>query len=702
MSFPVFVSTPKGLEYLLEEELKSLGFPVSRVSPQGVFGDVELEMIYRVCLWSRLASRVHLILFEGPAHNKDELYQICRSFAWDSIFSADKTIAVTFHGESPAFRNTLFGAQVIKDAMVDFFRDKDNIRPSVERNSPQVLIHGYLKQDNITVSLDLTGYSLHQRGYRLDTGIAPLKEHIAAALLTRAHWQDLVTKGFALHDPCCGAGTLVIEAAMMAAHMAPGLLREDQSFQWWKGHDAACWDVLKQDAKQAIQVPDVRLLGSDSDASLLKSAKANAERAGVSDWVEWDDAPLAQAKPIQSTGLFITNPPYGVRLGEEADLVPFYRELGQVLHTHYQGWQVAVLTSSVVLAKAIGLRSHKQYTIYNGALLCKLYCFTLDASNQLFEASRPIPRSPGAAMFANRLQKNAQHLQKWAKRNHISCYRLYDADLPEYSFAIDLYQNHVVLQEYAAPNTIDPLLAEKRRLEAIQVIPEVLNIPKDHLMVKERRQQKGLNQYEKLSQKKQALIVTEGAARFEVNLTDYLDTGLFLDHRPLRLQFAALKPGMRFLNCFCYTATASVHAALAGALTVNVDLSNTYLNWALENFKLNKIDAAKHQFIQYDCLLWLKTTQDRFDVIFLDPPSFSNSKRMETTLDIQRDHEFLIEDALKLLNPGGVLYFSTNFRQFKLSPTLFANAEIKDITTSTIDLDFKRNQRIHHCFKITN
>jgi 23S rRNA (guanine2445-N2)-methyltransferase / 23S rRNA (guanine2069-N7)-methyltransferase len=700
MSFPVFVSCPKGLEYLLEEELISLGFSVGRVSPQGVFGDVSLDMIYRVCLWSRLASRVHLILLEGQALNKSELYVVCRAFSWEDVFSADKTIAVTFHGESSEFRNTLFGAQVIKDAIVDYFRDKNNTRPSVARNASEVLIHGYLKNDHITVSLDLTGYSLHQRGYRLDTGIAPLKEHVAAALLKRARWQQLAKQGFALHDPCCGAGTLVIEAAMMAANIAPGMLRTDQTFQWWKGHDPSRWDALLEEAKQAIQAPDVRLLGSDSDATLIKHAKANAQRAGVSDWVEWEAIPLALARPIQPAGLLITNPPYGVRIGDEATLELFYRELGSVLHAHYAGWQAGILTPSVTLARAIGLRSHKQYTIYNGALLCKLYCITLDATNQFFEAPRPMKRSEGASMFANRLQKNHAHLQKWAKREQISCYRVYDADLPEYSFAIDLYQDYVVIQEYAAPNTIDPLQVETRRQEAIRVLPEVLNIPKSHVIVKERKQQKGSQQYEKLDQKEQALIVTEGRAKFKVNLTNYLDTGLFLDHRPLRLQFASLKPGTRFLNCFCYTASASVHAALAGAMTVNVDLSNTYLSWAEENFKLNHIPVSRHQFIQYDCLEWLRITQDKFDVIFLDPPSFSNSKRMATTLDIQRDHEMLIENAMHLLTEEGILYFSTNLRSFKLSPKWAETEFVKDITPTTIDLDFKRNPRIHQCFKI--
>jgi 23S rRNA (guanine2445-N2)-methyltransferase / 23S rRNA (guanine2069-N7)-methyltransferase len=308
--------------------------------------------------------------------------------------------------------------------------------------------------------------------------------------------------------------------------------------------------------------------------------------------------------------------------------------------------------------------------------------------------------SSNAQMLLNRLEKNHNHLQKWAKKKHISCYRVYDADLPEYAYAIDLYNDYAVLQEYAAPSSIPVHKAEKRSLEVMQIVPRALGLDPGKLVVKKRKQQKGSDQYQKMDQTRHTMIVSEGQAKFKVNLYDYLDTGLFLDHRPMRLRFAELKPGTRFLNCFCYTASASVHAALAGALTTNVDLSNTYLRWAEDNFRLNHLDLSKHQFIQFDCREWMKITRDRFDVIFLDPPSFSNSKRMTDTLDIQRDHVSLVNAAMRLLNPDGVLYLSTNFRQFKLDPQLEEKYAVVDISSQTIDQDFKRNNKIHHCFKI--
>lgn len=701
MIYPLFVSCPRGLEYLLEEELKSLGLLITKVSPQGVYGEGSLSTLYTVCLWSRLANRVQLILFSGYADNDQSLLQLCRQFQWQTVFSVDKTIAIEFHGASEQIRNTMFGAQVVKDGVVDSFRKIDGKRPTVEKEQPQILIHAYLKKDVVTVSLDLMGYSMHQRGYRLKAGAAPIKENVAAALLVRAKWQELALQEYLFYDPFCGSGTLVIEAAMMAANRAPGLLRQDQSLPHWLGHKESVWQQIRSEALCQAKSLTSKLLGTDSDSKLVALAKANAELAGVADLVEFRVAEADEAPSLGDKGLLACNPPYGERLGEATQLVPLYQQLGKTLHAHYQGWKAAVITSDLLLAKAIGLRANKQYTLFNGAIECKLYCIDVTCDNEL-KGAKESPLSAHAQMLFNRIEKNFSHLQKWAKRNAISCYRVYDADLPEYAYAIDIYNDYAVLQEYAAPSSIPLHVVEQRSLDVIQVVPRALGFSSDKMIVKQRKQQKGTAQYQKMAQTQETMVVTEGKAQLQVNLYDYLDTGLFLDHRLMRLQFAQLKAGTRFLNCFCYTASASVHAALAGAITTNVDLSNTYLRWAEENFRLNKLATSKHQFISADCREWMKTTRDRFDVIFLDPPSFSNSKRMADTLDIQRDHVSLIQSAMRLLNPDGVLYFSTNFRQFKLDAKVLELFFIQDISAQTIDQDFKRNAKIHYCFKIMN
>lgn len=699
MIFSLFVSCPKGLEYLLEDEVKALGLNVTRVSPQGVYGEADIAVVYQLCLWSRLANRVQLILFSGDACNQQELYQLCRQYPWQTVFPVDKTLTVEFHGSSSHIRNTMFGAQVVKDGIVDYYQELLGTRPNVDREGSQIRLHAYLKNDNLTVSFDLTGYSLHQRGYRMEAGPAPLKENVAAAMLIRAKWPQLAAEGFDFHDPFCGAGTLVIEAAMMAAQIAPGLIREDQSLHHWVQHQPILWEKLREQARQQATPLAMKLHGSDNDAQLITIARANAERAGVSLLVGLNSATVENCRPTAEKGLVICNPPYGERLGDPKHLIPLYQQLGEMLHEHYQGWQAAVLTSNPLLAKAMGLRSSKQYTLYNGALECKLYCIALDETNQL-KNEKQASLSPAAQMLLNRLQKNYSHLQKWALRNQIDCYRVYDADLPEYAYAIDIYNDHVVLQEYTAPATIPAHKVERRSLEVHQVVPVALGVDAEHVVIKKRKQQKGTSQYQKIDQMGRTLVVKEGGAKFNVNLYDYLDTGLFLDHRLLRLRFAQLPPDTRFLNCFCYTATASVHAALTGVVTTNVDLSNTYLSWAIDNFRLNQINLSRHQFIQADCLVWLKTCKDRFDVIFLDPPSFSNSKRMSDILDIQRDHESLIKAAMRLLYPGGTLYFSTNLRHFKLADEINTQYTVRNISAETIDVDFKRNQRIHQCFTI--
>lgn len=697
MNYSLFISCAKGLEYLLEAETKALGLQVTRVSPQGVYGEANLTVIYQLCLWSRLANRVQLLLFSGNAHNEQTLYQLCNQFPWQTVFKADKTLAIEFHGTAKNIRNTMYGAQVVKDAIADHFKKLQGSRPSVDKENPQIRLHAHLRDEELTLSFDLTGYSLHQRGYRQQAGEAPIKETLAAALLIRAGWPELAGQNYALQDPFCGSGTIVIEAAMMAANIAPGLLRHDQSLIHWMQHQPSLWEKVRSLALTQVRAFHQKLVGSDSDGKLIRLAQQNAEKAGVARLVEFRQENLTDCRAQAPKGLLICNPPYGERLGDATQLIPLYQQLGSIGHHHFQGWQAAFLTTNPVLAKAVGLRVDKQYSFHNGPLECKLYCLRFSEANRLKNSDKD-SLSPAAQMLANRLQKNAQHLAKWARKNHIECYRVYDADIPEYAYAIDIYGGYAVLQEYAAPDSIPAHKVERRALEVLQVVPLALGIPADKMVVKTRRQQKGTAQYQKLTDSRKTLTVHEGQAKLKVNLYDYLDTGLFLDHRLLRNKFAALKPGTRFLNCFCYTASASVHAALAGALTTNVDLSKTYLAWAEENFRLNNINPSRHQFVHFDCLEWLKMAKDQFDVIFLDPPSFSNSKRMKQTLDVQRDQLVLIDAAMRLLKKDGQLYFSTNLRQFKLSEMVHARYEVKNISAETIDVDFKRNQRIHQCY----
>lgn len=306
--------------------------------------------------------------------------------------------------------------------------------------------------------------------------------------------------------------------------------------------------------------------------------------------------------------------------------------------------------------------------------------------------------------IANRLKKNFKHLSRWARRNQIDCYRVYDADIPEYSAAIDLYADWVSVQEYEAPKSIDSARAALRLNTILEVIPESLGIAPEKIVLKTRRQQKGLDQYEKQSDVGHEMAVSEGGLKFYVNLHDYLDTGLFLDHRTTRAMIRELAQGKRFLNLFSYTGSVSVYAAAGGAVsTTTVDMSKTYLQWAKRNFALNGLDSDGHEFVQQDCIKWLKAQagkKDCFDLIFIDPPTFSNSKRMDSVFDVQRDHVFLIDSAMKLMSHDGSLVFSNNFRKFKLDAGIESRFEVKDISAKTIPEDFRRNQKIHRCWII--
>ena len=424
-------------------------------------------------------------------------------------------------------------------------------------------------------------------------------------------------------------------------------------------------------------------------------------------------------------GLFVVNPPYGERLGEIKQLEPLYQEIGSILKARFNGWQASIFTGNTELAFNVSLKSHKSYQLFNGALPCKLFNFSVTperhfegqhASQQqhlgdsLKKALLPTPGewSEGATMLANRLRKNIKKLKPWVNKNNIHCYRLYDADLPEYALAIDIYDGEkkwAHVQEYEAPKTIDEAKSIQRLRDALAVLPEVLGVPSKQLSLKIRRRQKGSTQYEKQGTDGGFHEIQEGNARFLVNFKDYLDTGLFLDHRPIRQWIGENANGKQFLNLFAYTGAATVHAALGGATTsTTVDMSKTYLDWAKNNFELNKLSLEKHQLVRANCMEWLNKAleeQKKYELIFIDPPTFSNSKRMENVFDIQRDHVELINNAAKLLTKKGTLIFSTNFRKFKLDEAALTGLSIEDISRQTLSKDFERNPKIHYCWKLS-
>lgn len=714
-----FLSCPKGLEYLLADEMAGFGMTVTRHAPAGVWGQGALEDGYRACLWSRLANRVILHLATVDGRSGDALYEALHAMPWEEHLQISGRFRVVFIGQNEAIRNTQYGVQRVKDAIVDRLRKPSGVRPAVDTSDPDITVSVRLHRGEAQVGLDLSGDSLHKRGYRTEKGIAPLRENLAAALLLRAGWPELAKSGGDLVDPMCGSGTLLIEGAMMACDIAPGLARTEYGFSRWPGHDARLWEKLQTEAQERAQIGRrthrSRFRGYDENARVIATAWHNIQRAGLEDRIHVEKRTLAdfQNPSAADTGLILTNPPYGERLSERKALGPLYETLGEVVRSQAQGWELGVFTGAPELCHALGLRSHRQYKLFNGQLPAQLLLFTVAPENEARvrhpgEPDRVVPRIANperAEMLSNRLRKNLKQLGQWARKNNIECYRLYDADMPEYALAIDCYGEMVHVQEYAPPKSVDARAARERLGEALAVIPEVLGIDADHLVCKQRQRQAGKAQYEKQSASGQYFTVHEGGCALRVNLRDYLDTGLFLDHRPIRQWIQSKAKDKRFLNLFCYTGAATVHAGVGGAReTVSVDMSKTYLHWARENLRLNHLDDQHHRLVHQDCLQWLEGKPGQgerdFDLIFMDPPTFSNSARMEGVLDVQRDHPLLIRQAMARLAPGGVLVFSNNFRRFRLDASISEEFEVRDVTRQTIDKDFARNPRIHQCWEI--
>jgi 23S rRNA (guanine2445-N2)-methyltransferase / 23S rRNA (guanine2069-N7)-methyltransferase len=749
--YELFLTCPKGLEGLLAEEATALGLEDTREHTSAIRGNADMETAYRLCLWSRLANRVLLVLKRFPMKDAEDLYNGVLHIDWQEHLEAEGSLAVEFSGHGSGIDNTHFGALKVKDAIVDKLRTPDGARPSVDKLNPDLRVHLRLDRGEAILSLDLSGHSLHQRGYRLQQGAAPLKENLAAAILIRAGWPRIAAEGGALADPMCGVGTFLVEAAMIAADIAPNLKRERWGFSAWLGHVPALWRKLHDEAlaraEAGLAKPPLWIRGYEADPRLIQPGRNNIDRAGLSEWIKVYQGEVAtfEPRPDQNQkGLVICNPPYGERLGDEASLLYLYQNLGERLRQACLNWEAAVFTGAPDLGKRMGIRSHKQYAFWNGALPCKLLLIKVvpdqfvtgerrTAEQRQVEREQAEPEdtgtllapgkyekynkngnpikpaavvveqprlSEGGQMFANRLQKNLKLLGKWVRREGIDCYRIYDADMPEYALAIDLYQDWVHVQEYAAPKSIDPEKASVRLFDALAAIPQALGIDKSRVVIKRRERQSGTRQYERQSAQGQFLEVSEGGVKLLVNLTDYLDTGLFLDHRAMRMRIQREAEGKRFLNLYAYTATASVHAAKGGARsTTSVDLSRTYLDWARRNLSLNGF-SDKNRLEQSDVMVWLQASRDEYDLIFIDPPTFSNSKRMEGVFDVQRDQVQLIDLAMARLAPGGVLYFSNNFRKFVLEENLAERYAVEEITAQTIDPDFVRNSKIHRAWKI--
>jgi len=715
-----FVATvAKGLESLMVDELRSFEVENIKEGPGFVRFETELKHAYRACLWSRFASRILLELAQGSSIDGEELYKVVQSINWPEQFDIDRKFAVRFSGHNLEIRNTQFGALRVKDAIVDQFQELMGDRPSVDKVLTDVVINAQLYRDNVTIFLDLCGEPLHQRGYRQKAGAAPLKENLAAAIVARSGWD----KNSPVVDPMCGSGTLLIEAALMATDTAPALHREWFALTKLKNFDEKSWLALEEEAferhakgKKAFKH---QFFGWDLDPEVIKNARSNVQAAGVAGIVTFDEGnalnvvnPFAEQNALAASvsgeeaskepivGTIISNPPYGERMGEITSLTILFHRLGFIFKQQFPAWKLSLFTSNPDLLSLIRMRSSKKYKLFNGPLECELKNFEIgsNSSNQ----------SMPAQDFANRLAKNIKGLKKWAKREDLSCYRLYDADLPEYNVAIDKYDGYIMIEEYAPPKTMDQHKAVQRFYDVVAATAMVCEQNGDKIILKQRRRQTGREQYQRnrveVQQDDVQLTVEEYGARFLVNLTDNQDHGLLLDFRNMRKLIHNEAKDKRFLNLFAYTGAASVQAALGGAQgSVSVEMSSSNLDCAKKNFALNKSQGPWHQFVNEDPFKWLSNARGKFELILVNPPTFSNSRAMNNNFDVQRDHIGLLGKVSRVLDNGGTCYFTNNKRNFKLDEKALKDLGLKaeNIDKLSLPKDFERHSHIHNAWRIT-
>lgn len=710
-TFPLHVRTVTGLEPVLAEELVSLGArdvqPKSRVVT--CIGD--LSVLYGANLWCRTAIRVLRPLASFAAPDEKALYRGISAVDWTPWVRPDGTLAVDANVRSSFTTHSLFVAQLAKDAIVDAFRERTGRRPSVDLERPDCRIAVSLFQDMATVYVDSSGESLHKRGYRRKAGEAPVSETLAAGIVKLTGWDGTQP----LVDPMCGSGTFLIEAGLMLRNIAPGLFREEFGFERWSDFDEALWRRLREDARRAIRRDaKAELRGIDKDAAVVAVAQENVARAGLEGLVKIETGDFFTWSGMPETpGTLLMNPPYDERLPVD-NVAELFQKTGDRLKRAYGGWKAYVLAGNLEAAKYVGLKASRRIPLFNGSIECRLFEYELRALSPDAPAEAPRWRKDvrpeekpewkaKAETFANRLRKTFKHESKWAERTGVTCWRVYDWDVPELPFVVDLYGDRLHVAEIQRNHDHSPLEHTRWQELMVKTAAEVLGIASDKTYFKVRKPQQSGFQYTPHASTNEFVEVKEGGHTFLVNLADYLDVGLFLDHRNTRAMVEKEAKGKDFLNLFAYTGSFTVYAVAGGAKsTTTVDTSGTYLEWAEENLRRNGLLGPNHRFVRMDSFEYLERTAHQYDLVVVDPPTRSVNRSSERLFDVQADHVRLLHLVLLRVRPGGRVYFSTNYRTFQFDEAGLRHAvavDVEEITSQTVPQDFQRKPS-HRCWRI--
>lgn len=847
-----YASCPEGFEAALADELRGMGLrqvrPLKgRVAFAGSPADAE-----RACLWSRLASRIFVVLGRFACANAEDLYEATRSIAWERILRAGATIAVTARGTNDELRNSHFAALRVKDALCDRMLEVEGRRPNVDTDDPDARISLTLRGNRASIQFDLSGDPLFKRLPREATrthAAHVLRPDYAALACAQGNWQEICSAALTntkdamgdedtaapadgsvpangsvpadgsaladstaerpaptlpvLIDACCAGGGVVLEAASILADRAPGLERRNWGFQSWSEHDAATWRELLNEADRRAELAKgrvARIVATDPSGDAVACARRILKAAGLADRAIFAQPDLDKISRKLMMPACCGGEPRGFVFLDttETAISKMSRvlDLATSLHAGACGadpvramlstMPTVALTRDDLLIRTLGeparslrvMPNNEEaelavFSAANGAISAGEGNVaaedSMPAEDAVESSVAPSPATtlidlgdgkpcpiliPESEQFARRLRKVAKLRRKWAQREGVTCYRVYDADLPDYSAAIDLYEGSattpgrwLVIAEYAAPREVDPSLAEARLLDILTLAPRILQVDPDNVFAKARIRSRGGSQYGKQAggtspssqhgkggkprgtrsgsasnrpsqgagsgtpsdiRTRRLPLIEEGGLTFAVNFNDYLDTGIFLDHRITRGLVRDHARGKRFfLNLFAYTGTATCYAADAGVEeTVTVDLSNTYLDWAERNMEQNGFVGPNHHYVRADVMSWIRDmrqTRNRWDLIFCDPPTFSNSSKMgRRTWDVQRDHVELLVGLSRLLSREGEAIFSCNLRTFRpdIEELARAGVVLTDITDETIPEDFARNKKIHHCYLV--
>jgi len=710
-----------GLEAIVARELADLGYQSKTIQPGRMLFQGDLAAIPQSNIWLRAADRVLLRMGNFEATDFGQLFDQTYELPWHEWIGPDAEFPVSGRSIKSQLSSVPACQKIVKKAIVEKLKAAHGVDTLAE-TGPKYSVEVALLNNEATLTIDTSGPGLHKRGYRSLMGRAPLKETLAAAMVMLSYWKPERQ----LIDPFCGTGTIPIEAAMIGRKMAPGLNREFAA-EPWPQLSQDLWQNTRETARRmALPELPVRIIGTDIDTEALSLARYHAKQAGVEDDVHFQQKDFAETSSKQEYGCLIGNPPYGRRISEREEVRQLYRDMPEVFRG-LQTWSFYILTSHDDFEDQVGQRAHRRRKLFNGRIKCTYFQFQGPKPEKrprwkppVEEADKPedrpavdegpLPAFGGLTAntprqvdeFRARLTKRAKHLRKWPTKQGITCFRLYDRDVPGVPLVVDRYEDHLHISEYDRPDERTPAQHADWLDMMVRTAGEVLGIDKQNVFLKKRRRQKGERQHERVSKEQRLVTAGEGGLKFIVNLSDYVDTGLFLDHRTTRSMVRDLATDCRFLNLFAYTGAFTVYAADGGAKsTTSVDLSNTYLDWTKKNMSLNGFGGPQHRYVRYDAMDFLTDLphDEPFDLAVVDPPTFSNSKSLETIWDVQRDYVGLLREVLKLMSPGGNVFFSTNFRRFKFDETQFPEATIREISRQTVPPDF-RNRRVHRCWRM--